>query len=489
MACYFPNSLGFFLTGAVLLTTGGCHAPLFGRGDFAAPAAAVHRTPPTGNAAADPQTVADEATVAAVMQDVREIGAEDPAAQRLLLDELGRSPTHMWPLVVRQFHSTRAYHQELVAREGGRGKGESGEDFETIQSSPSPLPLPPSPLSDVRPSELVGRLTDPRGVQPDPALERAFAKATPANMPPPGGEVGGQGGEARGQRSEVRGDGILHSSIARAAFERGGDSSTGVEPALFTMAANESSASRITARTASDADDRSSDWRRHLELAVDDLRSRTADAPQSTAEMHQLVSLRLLELVAGDTEAALAPIANISAAEQDYWSDQVFALATLLDHHSQPDDKRRAAASVAHLDEAVGHLRELGSLSLRNLAFCRQVYDYGAYEPYDEAKFAPGQQTTLYVEVENYHSESTEKGYTTSLGTSYELVDDAGKRFEGGEFPNVDDCCRGRRRDFHIQYGLVLPKTLPAGAYRLKLIMKDRQSDKIGHAQIAFDVR
>ena len=163
----------------------------------------------------------------------------------------------------------------------------------------------------------------------------------------------------------------------------------------------------------SPTDDATLDWQQHLNLAIDDLNARVADGPRSTAEVHQFVSLRLLELLAGDTEAALKPIPNVSTEEQDYWSGQIFALATFLDHHRQPDDKRRAAASVVHLDEAVGHLRELGTLSLRNLAFCKNVYGYGAYEPINNPTFSAGQQVTLYLEVENYHSESTQKGYTT----------------------------------------------------------------------------
>ena len=153
-----------------------------------------------------------------------------------------------------------------------------------------------------------------------------------------------------------------------------------------------------------------------------------ADSPTTTAEVHQHVSLRMLRLLAGDTEKALEPIPHISPTEQDYWSRQLFALATYLDHHSQPDDKRRAAASVTHLDEAVSHLRELGSLSLRNLSFCKNVYGYGAIETYESDTFSPGQQVSLYVEVENYHSTSSEKGFCTSLGSTYELLDDKGKR-------------------------------------------------------------
>ena len=245
-------------------------------------------------------------------------------------------------------------------------------------------------------------------------------------------------------------------------------------------------AAALNAPTPSAADE---SWQRLVQKASDDLSQRVVSSPATTAEVHQHVSLRMLRLLAGDTEQALEPIPHISPAEQDYWSRQIFTLATYLDHHSQPDDKRRAAASVTHLDEAVSHLRELGSLSLRNLSFCKNVYGYGAIEPYEADTFTPGQQVSLYVEVENFHSKSGEKGFSTLLGGTYELLDDKGKRVSGGDFPDVDDCCRSRRRDFHIQYGLSLPQNLAPGRYRLELIIKDRQSDKLGHATAPFEIR
>jgi hypothetical protein len=196
----------------------------------------------------------------------------------------------------------------------------------------------------------------------------------------------------------------------------------------------------------------------------------------------------MLRLLTGDTEKALEPIPHISPVEQDYWSRQMFALATYLDHHSQPDDKRRAAASVVHLDESVSNLRELGTLTLRNLTFCKSVYGYGAIEPCEKQAFAAGERVSLYLEVENYHSQSTEKGFHTLLGSSYELLNEAGERVGGEEFPDVDDYCRSRRRDFHIQLGIVLPEKLPAGPHRLRVTVKDRQSEKMATSETEFEV-
>jgi hypothetical protein len=144
---------------------------------------------------------------------------------------------------------------------------------------------------------------------------------------------------------------------------------------------------------------------------------------------------------------------------------------------------------VTHLDEALANLRELSSLSLRNLSFCKAVYGYGAIEPYENDTFSPGQHVLLYVEVENYHSTSSEKGFSTSLGTSYEVLDEHGKRVTSGDFPDVNDTCRSRRRDFHMQLGLTLPDNIAAGRYQLQLLVKDRQSDKIGNAKASFEIR
>jgi hypothetical protein len=127
-------------------------------------------------------------------------------------------------------------------------------------------------------------------------------------------------------------------------------------------------------------------------------------------------------------------------------------------------------------------------LELRHLAFCENVHGYGAYEPYDEAKFSPNDQVSLYVEVENYASQSCDQGFVTNLAASYQILDDRGQCVDGGPFPDVVDLCRSRRRDFHIQYGLVLPEMIAPGKYQLRLAMRDLGGDKVGQRKIAFEI-
>jgi hypothetical protein len=450
-----------------------------------------------------------------VMQEVERAGASDPAAQKMLIDELQRSKPELWPLVVQQFKSTTSYHQQLVAKSSTVAARDASEDARsrvTANNAPNA-----NASTAGSPSARIGELADPRGTGSDSATYQTVAVATPGNMPAPldaaalasavnapktpqtpAADPAARPISAPNSVKAIATASVQPASAVapavnaphqaqQAIYEAAADSSSGVQQALATTPAIKTKDSRLSADSTTDPG--SHDWRQDVDQAIKDLQQRLPDAPQTTAEVHQQVSLRLLELLAGRTEDALKPIPNISHEEQDYWSGQIYALATYLDHHSQPDDKRRAAASVAHLEEAVSHLRELGSLALRNLTFCKHVYDFGAYEPYDEAQFAAGQQVTLYVEVENYHSDSTDKGYCTSLGTSYEVFDEQGKRIEGGDFPDVEDCCRSHRRDFHIQYGMAIPKKLGPGKYRLDLVMKDRRGDKLGHASIDFEVR
>lgn len=463
MVASYRNVFAALMASWLLAIDAGCQTPPFvppqqNRPESATPS----ELPPAIDKAS---ATADKTTEANVMREVQKISEQDPHAGKLLLDELSRAEPRMWPQVVQQFRSRQALHEQLLAQPKLRSEQCEKASPDIAVSAP--------------PSEKIGRLRDPRGIRPDPAVEQAFARATPADMPAPL-DPAADAGELMAARApqpmavEAARPIVTEPQMATA----GGAASGKVQQAIYSVSAEPSTPAETQL-----------DWQQHLKLACDDLNERLIDGPRSTAEVHQVVSLRIMNLLTGNTEDALQAIPNVSTEEQDYWSGQIFALATFLDHHRQPDDQRRAAASVVHLDEAVGHLRELGSLTLRNLAFCKNVYGYGAYEPIDNPIFSPGQQVTLYLEVENYHSESTIKGYSTKLGASYELVDDAGERLASGDFPSVEDTCQSRRRDFHIQYGLVLPKTAKPGKYHLKLSMNDRQSDKMGSASIALDIR
>jgi hypothetical protein len=434
---------------------------------------------------------ASEPNMTAVLDKLQQVREIDPAAEQQLLAELKKTPSKQWPLVAEQFRASLQYHEQLAAKSATTREDSETPDpmvMETVYEAPKTPVDATSPTPEVRPSAPIGKLVDPRKAEADGVSSEAMAKTTPYSTPgvlPQAAET-----VAAVPREFSTSDAVYPIPTGAKAAEPVPDKKPAgrLDPAVLQTKLETVHESPPT-NDALGATNDGADWQALVRQAAEDLSSRVAVSPATTAEVHQHASLRMLWLLAGDTERALEPIPHISPAEQDYWSRQLFALATYLDHHSQPDDKRRAAASVTHLDDATASLRELGSLSLRNLSFCKNVYGYGSYDQFTIDQFSPGQEVSLYVEVENYHSESTEKGFCTSLGSTYELLDDKGERVSGGEFPVVDDCCRSRRRDFHIQYGLTLPKKMEPGRYTLELVVKDRQSEKFGHATATFEIR
>jgi len=216
-----------------------------------------------------------------------------------------------------------------------------------------------------------------------------------------------------------------------------------------------------------------------LERTITAWEQSTSHQPGSTQEVQQHMRLRLLYLLAGREDSMLESVPGATPVQQDYWSNQLFALSTFLDSEHQPRDKQRAAAALMHLDKAREKLAEIGPLQIRNLAFVESVDGYGLYRPLSKQMFRPGQQVTLYAEVENFHSESTEKGQRSSLGTSYQVLDQQGHRVDAGQFPEVEDLC---------QYGIALPTRIYPGKYELRLIVTDNLSNKLGQTSIPFEI-
>lgn len=383
------------------------------------------------------QPLTEEEALAGVLDELQDIGAIDPAAQRELMDDLKRAKPEHYPLYVNQFRAALAYRNQLAARQ---------------------------PRTE--PSELLGEATHgddrrPVGVaQPPTAEARAVAASAPSSAPmirplPPAP------GLDRAQLSLA--------NAMRVNGERQEISDAQLRPAIAT----------------SDP----ADWRARLDGAIEALRASAPEQPQSTADVHQHFRLRVLQLLAGDQDDALRPVPGATLAQQDYWAKQLYAVSTFLDDQTNQDVKQRAAAALTHLDEARDRLSEQAALQVRNLEIVESVDGFGEYQLRERRQFRPGDQVTLYAEVENFTSTSTEKGHRTLLGTSYHLLDQTGQTIDGGQFPDVEDHCQSRRRDFHMQYGIALPRDIGAGEYELRLTVTDTLSNKLGQASTSLTVK
>ncbi|WP_146451723.1 hypothetical protein [Bythopirellula polymerisocia] len=458
----------------VMLLASGCAGPWHARQDVRSSAVAHDEVAPPKVATASPsqesaalridpytslakhETPADPAQETALnifLSEVRSNIALDATAEAQLRKELLQSRQDEWPMVLRQFRSALNYRQELLAREArqltvppdshSRSISPITHDPITHQTTLNPATMQLEQLRTELAQERQTQFANhQRPVQPqvaEPSASLPIQNAILANHTT-----------------------ALPNTQQSSAIEPAGHT-TAVKPAQLA-------------------------WQDHLTDAITAMQQEVKPLPGSTDELQEHMRLRMLLLTAGREEDSLEPIPGASASEQDYWSKQLFAISALLDSERQPDMKQRAAGALVHLDQARARLGELASLQVRNLTFADSVDGYGLYEPHADTRFKPGDQVTLYTEVENFRSESTKKGFRTSLATSYEVVDPHGRHVEGAQFPEVEDICQNLRHDFHMQYGLALPTRIYPGSYELRLTITDQLSNKIGHSTIPFEI-
>ncbi len=438
----------------------------------------------------DPKSAsaAEGAALVAVLDQLREIEDIDPQAKEVLLNHLQAAQPENWPLIVKQFKSALAYRQQLNRTEQAIPQDNAVQVAQRQPAPPAEKQAAP-PEQPVPAREGVAEL-------PQSSQEKNAEPTTAPVMDPATPSLDGTD-QAQTPHLDFVADAPVAEEPETMLPEPPEKTPAVVDPVPAehdqpetpTAAARQAlplgsaqQVSYVVPATPAGA------WQEHLQTAIAQLERTAPSNPNCTADVQQHLRLRLLRQLAGQSEQALAPTPGASPAMQDYWAQQMFTLTTFLDHQGLPDDKQRAASSLAYLDKARSKLAELAVLQVRNLTFVDSVDGFGMYQGLTEAKFRPGQQVSLYCEVENFRSDSTPEGYRTLLATSYEVVDLHGQRVDGQDFPEVEDICRNLRRDFHMQYGVNLPTRIYPGKYQLRLIITDQLSHKIGQTSIPLEI-
>ena len=399
-----------------------------------------------------------DAAYVETLAEIEELGRIDPAARDLLMQQLKTVKPSLWPLAVRQFKSGWQQHQRLNTPDN------------TPPSVPVSYPQTPHTAPHTRPIETLPMLprqssvmpfAPPDAVDARPRLDGRLAShvAKPVEEPPR---------EARTPWPEFR------NQVLQAGYETSEAPMSGTGPPA-PLGGHHNSSPLLG-------------WRVSVDQAIEQLAELATDEPRTRHEAYMQARMRLLQLVAGDKQSAVETVPGLTPTEQSYWSHQLMAMATLLGESRQIDHDSRISLAARHLEDAAAQLSELADLQVRNLAFFDKIYGFGDYDVVEEYRFKAGQEVRLYVEVDNYRSDSTAEGYRTVIDSSYEVLDAAGNRVEGEEFAPVVDRCRSRRRDFYVEYSLRMPERVYPGKYQLKLTLHDRLADKLGSQTIDFEI-
>ena len=382
------------------------------------------------------------------------LGELNPAARDQLLADLQRTDRDLWPEVVYRFRALAAYRNraqhEQLAQTSHRPPGLSDAAVHATGWS--------APGSNDTASQPAGGAAHEVAAN-GPAADRlpvADDTALPPGQAPPGNYPSTQGWPPpthSGQRPVP-----------------------GVVPAGFQSAAIEG-------------------WQSQVSEAVATLESQLGRAPKATdpresaRQAAEHARLRMLYLLAGRRDDAIRPIPALPPSLQDFWSKQLFGLATWLDM-SGSSESTRTAATKQILDEAVSKLGESAPLTVRNVAFCTKIVDYGRTTPFEKYEFVPGQEVLLYAEVENFSSEPTPDGFQTSLKGTYSIFDSCDRKVDQRTYDMLKDSCQNTRRDFFIILNMHIPDyQIYPGSYTLVLTIEDLQSGKAGQSSISFTVK
>jgi len=446
------------------------------------PARAASTSPPANAPASD-------AEVGQAIAELVAAGALDAAAEQQLQSDLAKTdPALRGQLVqlLRTSLTARTAAPTPAAAASTQPRTAIGENPIAADGSLSPANAQAAAAARPRAKKPI-----PPPVEPEAAVEPEAVVADDSDKPL--AEARDASGRANEKTSPVRQAAYTETADSPASAQAAEQDNHPDAPprtvaAPQVLPAVASSAAKRSAEQPLPAED-SLDWQEHLDAAIAKLSTTLGDKPETHEDVGRHAMLRMLYLIDGKRDMALSPIAGAPPTQHDFWSKELYGLASYLDSERNPNLGRRAAEAANHLREASARLGEMATLSVRNLTFCTEVKSYGIYKKFEHYDFVASQEVLLYAEVENFKSTHGEQGYHTALKGSYEILDSKGARVVEQEFPITEEHCQNPRRDFFVRYFVTLPPHIYGGQYTLHLYIVDENSHKMDHATIEFSIK
>jgi hypothetical protein len=159
-----------------------------------------------------------------------------------------------------------------------------------------------------------------------------------------------------------------------------------------------------------------------------------------------------------------------------------------------PEKKKIEAAAdrtkpAAEVPSAIPPLEELTPFGVSELHLCRKVHGFGSFEPLNGTALKSGQRLLLYCEVTGLEYEPKDHGFLSRLASRIEIrsADNGLIQWEQ-DLGSAEDLFGRRRRDYYVNYRIELPKSLPAGNYRLKLTQTDLVANRLAFGEIPLQI-
>jgi hypothetical protein len=336
-------------------------------------------------------------------------------------------------------------------------------------STPSPEGKGPEPEGEIR-------LTGQEGDDASRALEEMFAK-----LRSPGRETPDEAGVPLSRRAAERPPAVRPAPPAPA------QPPSPMGPPAELARAPERPAPPPPAPTAPTDQERQTALVGEL---IEMLKQRAAQSDDPAGDAALISILSSLD-PAGAEAAMSAASANLDPARRQSL-DALRSLAQQL-----PGAATRDPGELSRLLDRVA--QQLGGrvLELPAVVLCSRVESFGRYTPLSSSAFLAGRRHTaiLYTEVANFAHEGpgdqdakTGGEWIVHLSQEVQLLTSDGTTVMRLAPESLRDVSRNPRRDYYLVRRINLPANLSAGAYTLKVVVKDLTSGAVAERNVAITV-
>jgi hypothetical protein len=222
---------------------------------------------------------------------------------------------------------------------------------------------------------------------------------------------------------------------------------------------------------------------------LEDLEAKVKKEPSNLEDQFRL---RMMYLLNGQDEQAAAPIDGADADMQEVILAHFKALITAKSAPGR-DPALSANQQLEQIEALRNIIRARADLRVPKVVLCTAIESFGRYTPIEPAEFKAGDKNRvlLYIEVDNFKSETTPSGlYRTLLNLRVSVLSTSGQ--EVGPTltdSNIEDLARQQRRDFYLTIGeLTIDRKLAPGDYVLKVEVEDVLAGKINNGVAKFKI-
>ncbi len=157
-------------------------------------------------------------------------------------------------------------------------------------------------------------------------------------------------------------------------------------------------------------------------------------------------------------------------------------------------------ARADRMAELADRLLESRPMRIRSPALCSRVAGYGQFTPLPSSRFPVGHpiRAIVYAELSRFgHRPISESSpgaapgdrWIVELSQTLELYHDSdGLKAWSRPEERITESSRNKRKDFFLIHEITLPSTLSIGAYKLKVIMKDKTTGHQDEAIIPIEI-